>query len=211
MSRPVSQAGSGIFGTLTAASLRWAGFLAGRSAAELPEPPGSVKKIVTFEPSSCVLNGTSLHKINHDSRLPGIGLPHAHVQDRRVFAGHFVLLDIQARIGKIQDEPRRGVQARSLVMQFAGPADAHGRLLPWLSDFDSRDRGQVVRPRSRVFAERLARSRAEPPPRRLPATGSRTREPANWSSLLFSWTWVKSLGHHAFQRFSKCVFANLVE
>jgi hypothetical protein len=31
------------------------------------------------------------------------------------------------------------------------------------------------------------------------------------SSLLFSWTWVKPLGHHAFQRFSKCVFANLVE
>jgi len=29
--------------------------------------------------------------------------------------------------------------------------------------------------------------------------------------LLFSWTWVKSLGHLTFERLSKCVFAKLVE
>src|ERR1019366_338602 len=66
-------------------------------------------------------------------------------------------------------------------------------------------------PCSLPLHEPSARSRAEPPPRPLPAAGNRTRRPAISSSLLFSWTWVKSLGHLTFEGFSKRVFANLVE
>src|ERR1019366_8289328 len=66
-------------------------------------------------------------------------------------------------------------------------------------------------PCSLPFHEPPARSRTELLLRPLSAAGNRTRRRAISSSLLFSWTWVKSLGHLTFERFSKCVFANLVE
>src|ERR1700686_4994807 len=62
-----------------------------------------------------------------------------------------------------------------------------------------------------TFPERPARTRVEPLPRHMPAAGNRSRRLAIWSSLLFSWTWVKSLGHLTFQRFSECVFPKLLK
>src|SRR5271169_4849414 len=65
--------------------------------------------------------------------------------------------------------------------------------------------------RSTPLLANPVRSRAELQLRQSPAAGNRTRRPAISSSLLFSWTWVKSLGYLTFEWFSKGVFANLLE
>src|SRR5712692_3090031 len=66
-------------------------------------------------------------------------------------------------------------------------------------------------PCSSLPQELPARWRGMPSARRPPVTGSRTGRLAIWSSLLFSWTWIKSLGHLAFQGLAKGVLANLLE
>src|ERR1700704_1893572 len=66
-------------------------------------------------------------------------------------------------------------------------------------------------PCSSLPPEPPARSRGTPSARHPPVTGSRTGRLAIWSSLLFSWTWIKSPGHLAFKGLAKSVFANLLE